>query len=196
MIIAYVSRANLSVVLAIPNFIKSFHLSDTDRGMLNSAFFWAYAAASDTCRMGRGPVWSEVSLRIQLRVLVYGFRRHGVCALRRAIGGPPRASRGRRIHRCTGKPPVDPLPFHRDGAWPCGGPLYDRHEDWARYRRPACCLGDHAVWLASHVPAARTGWRRLVDPVATTGQERRPTNCEPGHEGSREGACAIWPNHG
>jgi len=43
MIIAYVSRANLSVVLAIPNFIKLFHLSDTDRGMLNSAFFWAYA---------------------------------------------------------------------------------------------------------------------------------------------------------
>ena len=43
MIIAYVSRANLSVVLAIPSFIKSFNLSDTDRGMLNSAFFWAYA---------------------------------------------------------------------------------------------------------------------------------------------------------
>ena len=43
MIIAYVSRTNLSVVLAIPNFIKSFNLSDTDRGMLNSAFFWAYA---------------------------------------------------------------------------------------------------------------------------------------------------------
>jgi MFS family permease len=44
MIIAYVSRTNLSVVLAIPNFIKSFNLSDTDRGMINSAFFWAYAA--------------------------------------------------------------------------------------------------------------------------------------------------------
>ena len=43
MIIAYVSRTNLSVVLAIPSFIKSFNLSDTDRGMLNSAFFWAYA---------------------------------------------------------------------------------------------------------------------------------------------------------
>ena len=43
MIVAYVSRTNLSVVLAIPSFIKSFHLSDTDRGMLNSSFFWAYA---------------------------------------------------------------------------------------------------------------------------------------------------------
>jgi MFS family permease len=44
MIIAYVSRANLPVALALPDFIKSFHLSDLDRGTLNSAFFWAYAA--------------------------------------------------------------------------------------------------------------------------------------------------------
>jgi MFS family permease len=43
MIVAYVSRSNLSVVLVLPDFIKSFHLSDTDRGLLNSAFFWAYA---------------------------------------------------------------------------------------------------------------------------------------------------------
>ena len=43
MVIAYVSRSNLSVVLVMPDFIKSFHLSDTDRGILNSAFFWAYA---------------------------------------------------------------------------------------------------------------------------------------------------------
>jgi MFS family permease len=44
MIIAYVSRSNISVVLAIPDFIKWLHLSDTDRGMINSAFFWTYAA--------------------------------------------------------------------------------------------------------------------------------------------------------
>ena len=44
MIIAYVSRGNISVVLAIPDFIKSFHFSDTGRGMINSAFFWAYVA--------------------------------------------------------------------------------------------------------------------------------------------------------
>jgi MFS family permease len=43
MILWYVSRTNLSVDLALPSFIKSFHLSDTDRGILNSAFFWAYA---------------------------------------------------------------------------------------------------------------------------------------------------------
>jgi ACS family D-galactonate transporter-like MFS transporter len=41
MVIAYVSRSNLSVVLVLPDFVKSFHLSDTDRGTLNSAFFWA-----------------------------------------------------------------------------------------------------------------------------------------------------------
>lgn len=44
MILAYASRSNLSVALAVPDFIHSFRLSDTDRGMLNSAFFWAYAA--------------------------------------------------------------------------------------------------------------------------------------------------------
>ncbi len=44
MIIAYVSRGNLSVVLVLPEFIRSFQLTDTDRGALNSAFFWAYAA--------------------------------------------------------------------------------------------------------------------------------------------------------
>ncbi len=44
MIIAYVSRGNISVVLALPDFVKSFHLSDTGRGLINSAFFWAYVA--------------------------------------------------------------------------------------------------------------------------------------------------------
>jgi ACS family D-galactonate transporter-like MFS transporter len=43
MIIAYVSRSNIAVALAVPDFIHSFHLSDTDRGLLNSAFFWSYA---------------------------------------------------------------------------------------------------------------------------------------------------------
>ena len=43
MIVAYVSRAALSVPLAMPAFIKAFHLSLTDRGILNSAFFWTYA---------------------------------------------------------------------------------------------------------------------------------------------------------
>jgi MFS transporter, ACS family, D-galactonate transporter len=41
-IIAYIDRANISVALAVPDFVKTFHLSDIDRGMLNSAFFWSY----------------------------------------------------------------------------------------------------------------------------------------------------------
>jgi len=43
MIIAYVSRSNISVALTLPDFNRSFQLSDTGRGMLNSAFFWSYA---------------------------------------------------------------------------------------------------------------------------------------------------------
>jgi MFS transporter, ACS family, D-galactonate transporter len=43
MIIAYVERANLSVVLVVPEFKQVFGLSEADRGLLNSAFFWSYA---------------------------------------------------------------------------------------------------------------------------------------------------------
>ena len=43
-IIAYVSRTNISAALAYKPFIDHFQLSDIDRGALNSAFFWSYAA--------------------------------------------------------------------------------------------------------------------------------------------------------
>ena len=42
-IIAYVNRTNISVALASVDFKALFQLSDTDRGNLNSAFFWSYA---------------------------------------------------------------------------------------------------------------------------------------------------------
>jgi MFS family permease len=43
MIIAYVDRSNFSVALAADDFKQFFHLTDKDRGVLNSAFFWSYA---------------------------------------------------------------------------------------------------------------------------------------------------------
>jgi MFS family permease len=43
MIIAYVDRSNISVALAVREFKDFFRLTDTDRGTLNSAFFWSYA---------------------------------------------------------------------------------------------------------------------------------------------------------
>jgi MFS family permease len=43
MVIAYVSRSALAVPLALPEFIRTFHLSITYRGVVNSAFFWTYA---------------------------------------------------------------------------------------------------------------------------------------------------------
>jgi len=42
-IIAYVDRTNLSVSLADASFKKFFQLDDTQRGLLNSVFFWSYA---------------------------------------------------------------------------------------------------------------------------------------------------------
>jgi len=43
MVIAYIDRGNLSVVLATAGVQKAFHLNDSIRGLLNSAFFWSYA---------------------------------------------------------------------------------------------------------------------------------------------------------
>lgn len=42
-IIAYIDRANLSVALAQKEFTQFFQLTNSDRGALNSAFFWSYA---------------------------------------------------------------------------------------------------------------------------------------------------------
>ena len=42
MLIAYVDRVNLSVALADADFKAFFRLTDQDRGVLNSAFFWSY----------------------------------------------------------------------------------------------------------------------------------------------------------
>jgi hypothetical protein len=42
-LIAYVDRSSLSVALALPSFKETFHLTDSDRGWLSSAFFLSYA---------------------------------------------------------------------------------------------------------------------------------------------------------
>jgi len=44
MMVAYFDRVNLSMALALPEFKAHFQLTDRDRGALNSAFFWSYAA--------------------------------------------------------------------------------------------------------------------------------------------------------
>ena len=41
-IIAYVDRTNLSIALASKDFRSYFDLTDSQRGLLNSAFFWTY----------------------------------------------------------------------------------------------------------------------------------------------------------
>ncbi len=42
-VIAYIDRTNLSVSLASADFKTLFHLTDKDRGLLGSVFFWSYA---------------------------------------------------------------------------------------------------------------------------------------------------------
>jgi MFS family permease len=41
-VIAYCDRTNISAALAYRPFVQHFQLSDIDRGLLNSAFFWSY----------------------------------------------------------------------------------------------------------------------------------------------------------
>src|SRR5438045_3332054 len=41
-IAAYFDRINLSVALTAPAFRELFRLTDTQRGLLSSAFFWSY----------------------------------------------------------------------------------------------------------------------------------------------------------
>jgi ACS family D-galactonate transporter-like MFS transporter len=43
MVIAYVDRTSLSVAITLPEFRSYFGLSNTQRGLMNSAFFWSYA---------------------------------------------------------------------------------------------------------------------------------------------------------
>jgi len=43
-VIAYLHRQNISIALTAPDFKNFFRLSDAGRGLLNSAFFWTYAA--------------------------------------------------------------------------------------------------------------------------------------------------------
>lgn len=42
-IIAYIDRVNLSFAVLDGDFKKYFNISDTERGLVNSAFFWSYA---------------------------------------------------------------------------------------------------------------------------------------------------------
>lgn len=43
MVIAYIDRTALSVAIALPEFRDSFHLTNSQRGLMNSAFFWSYS---------------------------------------------------------------------------------------------------------------------------------------------------------
>jgi MFS transporter, ACS family, D-galactonate transporter len=68
-IIAYVDRANISVALAIPEFVGRFELSDIDRGTVNSAFFWSYA----TLQIVMGFVVDRYGVKFPYAILFFGW---------------------------------------------------------------------------------------------------------------------------
>ena len=64
MVIAYVDRANLSVVLATSQVRDAFHLSDSSRGLLNSAFF----GPTPSCRFPLAGWWTALELSAPMRL--------------------------------------------------------------------------------------------------------------------------------
>jgi MFS transporter, ACS family, D-galactonate transporter len=94
LIIAYVDRTNLSIALATAEFHNFFALSDSQRGFVNSAFFWSYTllqipagllidragikwpvsaalllwCAASAATASAGSLWLLVSLRLLLGV--------------------------------------------------------------------------------------------------------------------------------
>ena len=67
-IIAYVDRTNLSIALASQDFRSHFDLSDYQRGLLNSAFFWSYTLM----QIPSGLIVDRFGVRIPLAI-AFGF---------------------------------------------------------------------------------------------------------------------------
>jgi MFS family permease len=63
-IIAYMDRTNLSIALASADFKTFFQLTDTQRGLVSSAFFWSYTAL----QIPAGFVVDRFGVRIPLAV--------------------------------------------------------------------------------------------------------------------------------
>ena len=173
MIIAYVDRGNLSVALAVPDFIRMFHLSDTDRGTLNSAFFWSYAAL----QIPAGWVVDRYGVKIPyaFSFLFWCLASAGTALTRSVITiNDAACASGRRRSGCgTRELPLDPLQLRREGARARRGPLYDGHEDRPCHRGSARGLVDHGLRLADHVPGSRAGRPHLADPLDAPGQGRQ-----------------------
>ena len=169
MVIAYVSRSNLSVVLVLPDFIKSFHLSDTDRGILNSAFFWAYAVL----QIPAGWVVDRYGVKLPYAVsflfwciasaLTAFTGTLGSLYVLRVLVGRRRGGRGPR------QLSLDPRQLRGEGARPGHRALHDRHQDRPRHRRPARGLAGAAQRLAGDVPDRRRGRPGLAGAVAAAG---------------------------
>lgn len=80
LVIAYIDRVNLSVALSWPAFVRHFSLSDTERGLLNSALFWSYAV----CQVPAGWVVDRYGIR---RTYAGGFLLWSVAAAATAAAG-------------------------------------------------------------------------------------------------------------
>lgn len=79
--IAYIDRTNLSIALASPEFKSAFSLSDSERGLLNSAFFLELRAASNSRGISYRPAWCAIAVCGQFSVMESRFSSHCFCRL-------------------------------------------------------------------------------------------------------------------
>ena len=144
MIIAYVERANLSVALAVPEFKQVFGLSEADRGMLNSAFFWSYAFLQIPAGwlIDRYGVKYPVRDRL-LRLELLSASTACATSVSQLLSGAISAGR-QRVGGTARQHALDPVQFPREGTRTGGRSVHDRHQDRACDRRADDGVADRA----------------------------------------------------
>lgn len=101
MMMAFLDRATLSVALASQDFKEYFNLTDTGRGVLNSAFFWTYA-------MLQIPVGVLVDKWGSVRTYAWGYTLWSVAAGAMAFARNLPQLVGLRLLLGVGESPVTP----------------------------------------------------------------------------------------
>ena len=170
MIIAYVSRSALAVPLALPEFIRTFHLSITDRGVLNSAFFWTYAVL----QIPAGWVVDRYGVKFPYFL---GFTIWCLASASTALTRSIPQLIVVQVLLGVGQAVVAPASYrwirHHFVEKERGlaiASLHDGHQDRAGYRSSAGRVADRHVRLAGDVRADRTGRPDLAGALAPAGR--------------------------
>ncbi len=178
MMVAYFDRVNLSVAMADSHSaepLKSFlHLTDYDRGALNSAFFWTYAVLQIPAGWVVDRYGVKFPFALGFVLLEPDVGEHGAGGFDAAVVRGAHAAGGRRIDHDARGDALDPLPLLGEPARAGGGAVHGRGEDRAGTGRPAGGVADRALRVAHDVPRAGAGRAVVAGAVDEAGEGRRP----------------------